>query len=329
VEQNPADALAYARLADCYVTLGHNGLVADTEVWALARANAERAIRLDSMSAEAWAALADYLSYWGRDWEEAERAFQRADELNPSLALNHYHYAWYLALFGRVEEAVVEHEKAKALDPLTPFHTTWLPALYWYSGDYGKALVEVRKLLEGDYPDDLTANYVFAKSAERLGLFDEATTAMEKVAASFPPYRSHLGQTYALAGRTEEALAILRELEALPPSSWNAFGLALINAVFGNRDEALRWLSYEPPLFSIPWALTSPELDPYRDDPRFQAVVRRMNLELGPGDLAPTPLPVVHPELPGVTGGASSPNPAARMIPGGSGDDPMGPLLPL
>lgn len=70
-----------------------------------------------STLAEAWAALADYKSYSERAWEGAERAFRRANELNPTLVMNHCHYAWYLVLFGRVDEAIAEQypENATAL----------------------------------------------------------------------------------------------------------------------------------------------------------------------------------------------------------------------
>jgi TolB-like protein len=119
VEQNPADAPAWAGLAYYYVTLRHSIGLGDEGLWANARAAAERAIRLDSNSAEGWAALGCQ-TYFDRDWETAEQAYRKANELNPSLAWNHYHYSWLLALFGRVEEAVAEHERAKALDPLTP-----------------------------------------------------------------------------------------------------------------------------------------------------------------------------------------------------------------
>jgi TolB-like protein/Flp pilus assembly protein TadD len=305
VEQNPADALAWAGLADCYVTLGHNGLIPDPSVWSLARAAAERAIRLDSTSAEGWAALADYQTYWGRDWEEAEQAFRKADELNPSLAWNHYHYAWYLALFGRVEEAVAEHERAKELDPLTPMHTTWLPALYWFSRDFETALTEARDVVENHYPEGGIANYVLARSAAEVGLFEEAIEAMGK-AARFPFFRPFMGVVYAKAGRDEDALRMARELEAQGPSPLEAERLSRLHATLGNREEALRWLEFEPPHFTLPWSFLAPEYDSLRGDPRFQAVVRRMNLEFEPGALAPVPLPVVPPELPRATGAGSS-----------------------
>jgi len=301
VEQNPGDALAWAGLANGYVTLGHDLGVADPEVWANVRAAAERAIRLDPTSAEGWAALADYRSYHGRDWEGAEEAFRRANDLNPSLAWNHYHYAWFLCLFGRVGEAVAEHEKAKALDPLTPYHTTWLPAIYWFSGDFDRAYAEAQAVLAGPYPNDPVAKFVFGRSAAFAGHYDEAIATYEELVPLDldPFFFVNLGEAYAFAGRREEALQIAREVEAQSDDDlWNAEGLFSIYAALGNWEEALRWLEYEPASFSLPWVWAYPGADALRDDPRFLAVFRRMNLRFEPGRLAPVALPVEHPELP-------------------------------
>jgi serine/threonine-protein kinase len=303
VEQNPADPLAYAGLALCYATLGH-GQDPPLDAWPRARAAAERAIRLDSTSAEAWAALADYRSYSERNWEGAEDAFRRANELNPSLAMNHYHYAWYLVLSGRVDEAITEHRRAQELDPLTGLHAVWIPPLYWFAGDYERALREARPLLE-QYPGHPIPLHIVAESAARLGLWEEAIALEEDAVQLDPAFRAYLAHVYARAGRTEDALRIVRELEAEPPTPWYAKGLALSHAALGNRDEALRWLSFEPPHAWLAWVATSQyadQWDAFRDDPGYQAVLRRMNLRYEPGDRWPVPLPVVHPELPGPAG---------------------------
>jgi serine/threonine-protein kinase len=290
VEQNPTDALAWASLAGCYVTLGHNQMVYEPEIWAQTESAARRAIRLDPNSAEGWAALADFQTYWGREWEEAESAFRQANELNPSLAWNHYHYAWFLALFGRVDEAVVEHQRAVDMDPLTPTHTLWIPALYWFSREFQLAYDEAKKLLEGPFADHPLANYVLGRSAAYIGLFDEAIAAMREAAAGYSPYEMDLGPIYARAGRTEEAMAVVAAIQAQPLNPRSALRLAFTYGALGDRDEALRWLGYDPPLYSGPWSLAMPEFDSFRTDPRFQAVVRGFNMELGPGDIAPTPL---------------------------------------
>jgi serine/threonine-protein kinase len=302
VEQNPADPLAYTGLAFCYIFLGHDWMDPRPEVWPRARAAAERALRLDSTLAEAWAALGVHKAYAERDWEGAERAYQRAHQLNPSLADNHYQYAWFLVLFGRVDKALVEHRLGQELDPLSPGHTTWLPSLYWYRGDFEQALREARINAE-QYPQDPNAHYVLGESAARLGLYEEAMAAHEEMAALYRGYIPVLAHTYVRAGRRENALRILRDLEAQPPHFWSARGLALIHAALGNRDEALRWLEFEPAHHWVAWDAAQGQWEAYRDEPRFQAVLRGMNLRFEPGDPYPVALPLVPAELPAPRGG--------------------------
>jgi serine/threonine protein kinase/Flp pilus assembly protein TadD len=276
VENDPADALAYSGLALGYVTLGH-GPAPPPDAWMRAREAAERAVRLDSTLAEAWAALADVKTYFEWDWDGAEDAFQRANALNPNLAMNHYHYAWYLILFGRVEEALAEHRRAQELDPLTPLHTVWLPGVYLYTGHYARALDEARRTAE-QYPENATALYVLGTSAAQMGEFDEAIAAHEKMVEVNPRWKSALGRTYAVAGRTEDARRILAELEAQPPTSWGAIGLADLHTALGNKDEAFRWLAYEPAHGWLPWSRANPALEPLRDDPRFHDLMRHLGL---------------------------------------------------
>jgi serine/threonine-protein kinase len=276
VDKNPGDPMAYAGLALGYVTLGH-GPAPPPDVWPLARAAADRAVRLDSTLAEGWAAIADIKLYVDWDWEGAERAFQRANELNPSLAMNHYHHAWYLVLMGRLDEAVREHERARELDPLTPLHTVWLPALYYYAGQHEKALAGAREVLTR-YPDHATALYVFGTSAAQMGLYDEAIAALEKAAALNPRWRFAVGRTFAQAGRRDDALRILAELESEGPSPWGAIAMADLNAALGDYDAAFEWLAYDPPHAWLPWSRENPVLEPVRDDPRFDDLLRRLNL---------------------------------------------------
>jgi TolB-like protein/Tfp pilus assembly protein PilF len=276
LEQNPADPLAYTGLAFAYITLGH-GPNPPTDVWPRARAAAERAVRLDSTLPEAWAALADIRTYYEWDWAGAEEAFARADRLNPSLPLNHYHHAWYLALFGRADEAIAEHKRARELDPLTPLFSVWLPSLYMHLGQIDRALAEARKNIE-QYPDHPIALLVLGRSAAESGLYEEAITAHEKMASINPSLKAALGHTYAVSGRLEDARRILSEVEAEPPTSWRAYGLADMYTALGETDKAIESLSYEPPHAFLPWSGMRPTLKPLRDDPRFKALLRRMNL---------------------------------------------------
>jgi tetratricopeptide (TPR) repeat protein len=277
VEKNPADPLAYAGLALGYATIGHSA-APTPDAWPRAREAALRALKLDETLAEAHAALADVKLYYEWDWEGAEQAFQRANELNPNLAMNHYHYAWYHALFGRLDEAIEEHKRAQELDPLTPLHTAWLGGLYINAGRYDEAIDEARKSLELD-PDFPIGWVVLGRVYVAKGMYEEATAAHQKAAAISRDLRWRLGQTYLRAGRRDEALQVLIELEEEEPTPWNALCLARLYTALGEKDEAFRWLAYyEHPHAFFPWFMRHLASGPWRDDPRFKDLLRKLNL---------------------------------------------------
>jgi len=278
VENDPAEPLAHAGLALGYVTLGH-GSAAQPDVFPRARVAALTALKLDETLAEAHSVLADVKLYYEWDWAGAEDAFQRAMELNPNHALTHYHYAWYLALFGRLDEAIEEHKRAQELDPLMPLHTAWLGRLYQYAGRYEEAIDEARKSLELN-PDFPVGHFVLGEVYAEKGMYEEAIAAAKKAAAVNPAWRFALGSAYALAGRKDEARKLLAELEAEEPTQWNEATLSGLYVSLGENDKAIRQLEVAYKLRApwLPWIRVIPNLKPLRDDPRFQDLLRRMNV---------------------------------------------------
>ena len=275
IAKDPANPWAYAGLGYAYVSLGH-GPASPPDAWQQARAAAERALKLDENMAEGYAILADVKTYYERDWKGAEQNFKRAMELNPSLPWNHYHYAWYLVLMGRLDESIKEHTLAAELDPMTPWHTAWLGVLYFYKGQYGKGLEEARKCLKQN--DKFAMAWVAVGWAYQWrGKYKEAIEAHEKAAALDPSWKYVLGQSYALAGRKDEALKIVAELEKAP-NSFNAWALATLYSALGDRDKAFKWLAYEPAHAWIPWVRIDPQFFPLRVDPRFKKFLQKYKL---------------------------------------------------
>ena len=120
VELDPNYALAYVGLADsAAMQVEYAGLDYAASVEPRQR-YIDQALGLDPLSGEAYAALG-LLRYWGREWEAAETAFEKAVELSP----NYPHaYHWYSILLRRVEdrraESLVLMRKAVSLDPAAP-----------------------------------------------------------------------------------------------------------------------------------------------------------------------------------------------------------------
>jgi tetratricopeptide (TPR) repeat protein len=279
VDRDPGNALAYAGLAIGYVTLGH-GPEPRADVWPLARAAAERALALDPNLSAAHAALGDVKLYMLWDWDGAEQAFQRANELSPSLAMNHYHYAWYLALFDRWKEAAAEHERARELDPLTPLHTLWLGGLYLYEnlGRHQEAMAAAHQAL-AIQPNNPTALLVLGMAQSAAGEHTHAIETHRHMVELNPNFKWELGLTYARAGDTARVRAIIEELESRPTTSWTAYGLAMLHAQLGDLDEAFEYLEFDPPHAWLPWIRQDPWLRPLlEDDPRFMKLLARMRL---------------------------------------------------
>jgi tetratricopeptide (TPR) repeat protein len=242
-----------------------------------ARAAAIRAVGLDPELAEGQAALGLIKAYFERDWPGAETAFRRAIQLNPSDAMSHYHYAWFLLLFDRVDEAIREHRIAQELDPLTLQHTADFGWLYAWIGRPDEGLREARRALALD-STDARGLLALGMAYGVKGMAPEAIAAHQRLARLFPPWSWALGGTYARFGRRNEARRITRDLEAQPPTSWRAFGLAYVYAALGEADAAFHWLNYEKPHAWIPWARNCPDFAPIREDPRFAEFLRRYRL---------------------------------------------------
>ena len=134
---DPREPLAYAGLALGYNTIGHG--VSAHDAFPKAIAAAEKALEIDELSGEAWAALAEAQLYYDWDWQKAEKTFQRAIQLSPSLDHAYAHYAYLLMLLGRNEEAVAMSEKALDLSPVDPLWAGFTAWLYMLEGRWEEA----------------------------------------------------------------------------------------------------------------------------------------------------------------------------------------------
>jgi tetratricopeptide (TPR) repeat protein len=216
-------------------------------------------------------------TYYEWDYEGAEKAYLKALEINPNLAIARFQYAWYLACFERYEEAIEHHILAKELDPLVPLFTYDMGSLYLYAGEIDKAFQEVQEGLELD-PEFGHGQWVIGNIYVAKGMFGEAIEAHKRAASIHPIWRGALGGTYALAGQPDKTRAILEEFLNHKISPKSAIWIAYMHLTLEEYDEMYKWLDYELP---DPWivAIRSwPEFRTVHDDPRFQALLKRLNL---------------------------------------------------
>jgi class 3 adenylate cyclase/TolB-like protein len=279
IDRNPADAYAWAGLATAYIFYGHSPSPTK-DVRQKANAAALRAIQLDSTLAQAWSVLGMVKAYYEWEWEAAEQAYHKANELNPSLPWNHYHYSWYLVLFGRMNEAIREHRLAQELDPFGPAHTGWFGYLYAMVGEYEKAIEEAERTIDMGF--EAFGKLVLANTYMFMGQRDEAIELFEERVAEYQvPEYNELGFAYIVSGRIEEGREILAELETkydTIPSPWGALQRARMYAALKDYDNAIKWSDFEPHHHFLPWTVRGSEDSLLLKDPRFKALLRKMNL---------------------------------------------------
>lgn len=281
IELDPGFALAYAALADAHTTLGYLGYVPPVKAFPVARPFALKALALDPSLAQAHASLAYIKFYFDWDWEGARSEFRRALELNAGDPVSHQWYAVFLLAAGQPEEAMREIQAAHRLDPLSLAINTDIGFHHYYNARYDEAAAQLQSVLAMK-SDFLVAHLWLARTYLALGRFDEAireTGFAQGKAREWPVLVTARGFTYGMAGRTEEARAVLLEMEALAAQRFvTAYGMALVHTGLGRKDEAFRWLekAFEERSHWLVWLRLDPRWTPLRDDPRFPALVARM-----------------------------------------------------
>jgi DNA-binding winged helix-turn-helix (wHTH) protein/TolB-like protein/Flp pilus assembly protein TadD len=290
VEQDPAYALAYTGLADSHIGMAFYHYAAPRSAMPLARAAALRALEIDDALAEAHASLAHVKTNYEWDWAEAERLSRRAIALEPDYATAHQWFGiHYLAPLGRVEEAIAETRRARQLDPLSPVFNAFVGAALFFARRHDEAIEECRKTIDL-HPDFGVAHWYLGRAYLQKGLFQEALAELQKALAlsgGSPLMKGTLGVGYALAGDRAAAERTVVELEKLRADGYaSALDLADIHAALGDRERAFRWLDQAAAerAFHLIYLKVWPELDPLREDRRFDALVRRIGLE--PGSLS-------------------------------------------
>ena len=280
---DPREPLAYAGLALGYNTIGH-GLNAHG-AFPKALAAAEKALELDEFSGEAWAALGEAQLYYDWNWTTSEASMLRALQLSPGLDHVRAHYSYLLLLLGRVDEAFLYAEEARAMSPLDPMWAGFAAWLYMLDARWEEGIDAANECLSFS-PGFWLCDYALGQLYSAKGDIDKAVEAHEKMPPGLPMTNWAIGPTYAMAGRHDDARRIA-ELMATNPTPRDTLHLALTYSAMGEIDEALRWLeiSYDNRSDWLPWMAFENSyggaVEPMRDDPRFKAIMQKLNLPSG------------------------------------------------
>jgi serine/threonine-protein kinase len=278
----PNFALAYAGLADSY-NLAVSGMAPLTRA-PLAKAAAERAIALDPQSAEAHTAMAfqEYKFEW--KWEDADREFRQAIDLNPHYALAHHWYGEFLKLLMRHDESVREFRQAVEADPFSiPIRYDFILSLI----NAGR-IAEARTVLNESMAIDPAALRVLIAESEvlkaegRTGEWIEPWLRSQLFSGASETEVNAFRNAYRAGGeralnrkRLEFLLGQVKPGNYMAPFS--ATNLADLYARLGDRERTLLWLKKATDLHEDePLMMMTHLFDFLRQDQEFIAIEKRV-----------------------------------------------------
>jgi serine/threonine protein kinase/Tfp pilus assembly protein PilF len=283
VARDPEYAPAFATMAWIYteLALAVAGQLPPMDAFARAKAAVARALEIDRGSAMAHAVLGHIKFACDYDWTGAEAELKLAIELDPNSGEAYDFYGLLLSSLERYDEALVMQRRAHALDPLA--HRIDMVTTLLRAGRYDEALPAVERVLHVE--PDLALGHVTLGWIHLLsGRPEPGLAAIERAVALVPDstlYLAQLGQAYARVGRMDDSRAVLQRLEALAERQYvSPYHLAYVHTGLGEHEQALDWLerAYRDRAGGVFGVKGSFLFAPLRGHPRFQALLRKMNL---------------------------------------------------
>lgn len=280
--EDPAFALAYSGLSDCYWV----GWGAKIDL-PLADRYATKAVALQPELAEAHASLG-IVRLNEYQMSGAERELKRAIELNPNYAMAHHFYSGYLLSVGRTVDALKENDLARRLDPFSiPVNTARVIILVG-SRNYGEAIEQAEKNRElapqSPVPHNSLARLYWLEGKAPEAIAEERKAATLK---NFPQWLRSLDEVAATFEKSGLRAAELNAAQFMERSyqgnlgDYEAIFVAFQYGNLENKSKVLQWLeesrrTYDGNLYLA--LKTAPEFDFLRKDLRFQDLLRRLNL---------------------------------------------------
>jgi serine/threonine-protein kinase len=284
IQRDPNYALAYVGLADYYNVVSDYSPLPDSEAGPKAQVAAERALAIDGSLAEAHASLAG--AHWSMlEFAAAEREFQRALEINQNYANAQHWYGLFLSWDARHSEGISHLRRAVELDPLNLQYNANLGQALGAARQYDAGVEQLKKTLEMD-PNFAQAHGQLARIYLNTGKYDlwleewKKSTTLYKQADDVA-IAEEVARVYAKSGfkpaklREIEMRKLLAKRRYVDPTD-----IAYDYADLGDKEQTFVWLdkALADKSGGLEVIKIVPTLDPWRSDPRYLDLLKRMGL---------------------------------------------------
>ena len=236
---DPTFAPAQAALAVTYVDRAVQG-VESAASDGKARQASERARVLGPTTAETHVALAEVSYRLNDDARAAEQEFLRAIALDGRSAYVRQRYAVFLQEQRRFDAAVAQLRIAQEIDPLSVGASWQIADMLFSAGRFEESLTHAYETLKID-PSHSGTFRTIGQDLEAMGRHEEALDAYVKAGS---PALGHLGRSYALLGRRDEAHQVINSIIRQTPDPGRAgVSIAYVHTGLGDAAAAMDWLA--------------------------------------------------------------------------------------
>lgn len=283
IQLDPNFADAYIGLADSHYLLFDYSYDTSPKNVELAKEYLAKAIGLNPNLAEAYTTLGLLQTTYEWNWKEAEKSLIKAKDLAPNSPNVHHRYGTFLAKLRRFEEAEKALRKAKELDPTSTSINMNLGFILMNSKKNDEAIIQLQRTIELD-SKFLSPRWYLARcywqKGDKKSSFSEYAKALEMIGD-----KELAEKLLNISDTSSEKQVIsewIKKWEAQAgPQGVDDHSIAVLYSHQSNKEETNRWLEKSADS-RHPWATwinAEPEFDFVRDEPRFQAILQKMNLK--------------------------------------------------
>jgi TolB-like protein/Tfp pilus assembly protein PilF len=277
LDRDPTLADAASWLGRAYVSQGDSGFALPGLVYEPARRMAELALKLDPKSAEAHAVLANIHFSYDWDWAAADREIRQAESIGRGDPYVQRAGAILVMILGRWDDALKRIKAAVVIDPLDPLNYIYMWEIQDRIGQLTEAESSLRRELNIS-PTHAWGHYDLAYVLVEQGDRDAALSEIQRE-TNRDFKQLGLAMVLHALGRKTEADAALAWFVKENAATY-ACAIADIYALRGQPDEAMRWLerAFTQRDANLLFIKVDTALVPLNGDPRFKALLRKMNL---------------------------------------------------
>jgi TolB-like protein/Tfp pilus assembly protein PilF len=281
LELDPHYALAWALLARSYMKRGTEPDFPLAELESKTTDALKKALAIDPNLAVAHRWLGRVYLNLRWDWASAESEFERAIALDPTgpdgAAATNDLLATKAFMTGNFDESVRRQAETLARNPLDNAELFFAGWFYYFAGRLEDSLATLHRLLELN-PSFEDAHAIVANILLAKGMNDEALAETQKETDEAAKLQV-LARVYWAMGRKADARQALTQLEA-KYADIDAFDIACVYAERKDLDAAFKWLdrAYRTHDLAMIFLKIHPQLRNLYGDPRYQALLREMNL---------------------------------------------------